>query len=193
MKQTNKPSATSSAKKNANGTQQIKSASTSPLEMFFLAQLKEMYYCEQHLIDAIPKMKAAATTEELEDAFEEHLSQTEKQLKRLEKISEFLSFPTQKTCRGLEGILSEGEKTIKEISDNQTKDAAIIASAQRVEHYEIAGYGTAAQFARDLGLTGVADLLEETLNEEKETDAELSTLAKGGFFKAGLNEQAVRE
>jgi ferritin-like metal-binding protein YciE len=164
----------------------------SNLQDLLVHELEDLHSVETQLISALPKLTREASNDELKKALVKHFSVTEKQLKRLDNIAEFLSFPKKNTCRGLEGILSEGEKTLKDIKDTQTKDAAIVAAAQRAEHYEIAGYGTAAQFARDLGLTGVADLLEETLNEEKAADEDLSKLAKGGFFKTGLNEQAVR-
>jgi ferritin-like metal-binding protein YciE len=181
MKQTIKPTVTSSTKKNANGTQQIKSVSTSPLEMFFLAQLKEMYYCEQHLIDAIPKMKAAATTEELEDAFEEHLSQTEKQLKRLDKIFRLIrKTPEGKQNQAIESLTRETEQVVGEIKDGtMTRDAALIICAQKIEHYEIATYGGLVQLALTMNLTQVAKLLEKTLQEEEQTDLQLTEIAEG--------------
>ncbi|HEX3105307.1 MAG TPA: ferritin-like domain-containing protein [Terriglobales bacterium] len=151
------------------------------LNELFVEQLRDLYDAENQLIKALPKMAEAANSDELRQGFEEHLEQTKGHAQRIEQIFEQLGEKLKaKKCKGMEGLIKEGNETLEEdISGENLQDAAIIAAAQRVEHYEIAGYGTARTFANLLGEDEAASLLEETLEEEKETDAKLTQLADG--------------
>lgn len=161
-----------------NGTTQFNEES--PLEKFFLAQLKDIYYAEQKITKALPKMQEAATTESLKDAFEDHLLQTQRQIKRLEKAFELLGKKaTGEKCEAIEGIAKEVEDIIDETEEGTlTRDAALILAAQKVEHYEIATYGGLVQLAITMELHEVADLLDKTLVEEEDTDSLLTEIAE---------------
>ena len=149
------------------------------LRELYIDQLRDLYDAENQLIKALPKMAEGATSEELREGIEEHLEQTRNQAQRLEQIFERLGeTPKGERCKGMEGVIKEGSETLEKEMDDDTKDAAIIAAAQRVEHYEIAGYGTVRTYANLLGETEAAELLEETLDEEKETDQKLTQLAE---------------
>jgi ferritin-like metal-binding protein YciE len=150
------------------------------LEKFFLDQLKDIYYAEQQLLKALPEMQKAATTEELEDAFEQHLKQTERQVKRLEKVFQSIGKnPEGKKCEAMEGLIKEARTIINETKEgSMTRDAALIIAAQKVEHYEIASYGGLVQLAITMGLHRAAEVLEKTLTEEEETDALLTEIAE---------------
>ena len=149
------------------------------LRELYIDQLRDLYDAEYQLIKALPKMAEGATSEELREGIEEHLEQTRNQAQRLEQIFERLGeTPKGERCKGMEGVIKEGSETLEKEMDDDTKDAAIIAAAQRVEHYEIAGYGTVRTYANLLGETEAAELLEETLDEEKETDQKLTQLAE---------------
>ncbi|HTI10503.1 MAG TPA: DUF892 family protein, partial [Puia sp.] len=152
----------------------------SPLEKFFLDQLKDIYYAEQKITQSLPKMQEAATTSPLKDAFEDHLRQTERHVKRLEKVFQALNQkPEGKKCEAIEGIAREVESIIKETPEGTlTRDAALIMAAQKVEHYEIATYGGLVQLAITMELHDVADLLDKTLMEEEDTDALLTEIAE---------------
>lgn len=162
-----------------NGAQQ-NTNSPGLLEKFFTDQLKDIYYVEQKLIKSLPKMKDAATTEELEDAFDFHLKQTEKHAKRLEKVFSLINKkPEAKKCEAIEGLVKEAEEIISETKpDSMTRDAALIIAAQKIEHYEIATYGGLVQLALTMGLNRAAQLLDKTLNEEEETDRSLTDIAE---------------
>jgi len=148
------------------------------LKDLFVDQLRDLYDAENQLIKALPKLAEASNSEELRDAFEEHLEQTKGHAHRLETIFEsFGQKAKAKKCKGMEGLIKEGSEQIDEDMDPDVKDAALIAAAQRVEHYEISGYGTARTFANQLGEEKAASLLQQTLDEEKETDAKLNDLA----------------
>ncbi len=164
------------AKKTNSGAAQ----SNTQLEKFFLDQVKDLYWAEKHLTKALPKMQKAATTEELKSAIEEHIAQTEEHVERLEQVFEMLGKkPQAKKCDGMEGLVKEGESAIEETEDgSMTRDAAIIMAAQKVEHYEISSYGTMVQLAKTMGNEEIAGILETTLEEEKETDVLLTTLAE---------------
>jgi ferritin-like metal-binding protein YciE len=151
------------------------------LNDFFVEQLRDLYDAENQLIKALPKMAEGANSDELRQGFEEHLEQTKGHAQRIEQIFKQLGEKVKgKKCKGMEGLIKEGDETLEEeISDENVQDAAIIAAAQRVEHYEIAGYGTARTFANLLGEDEAASLLEQTLEEEKKTDAKLTELAEG--------------
>ncbi len=166
----------------------------STLQQLFEHELQDLYSAETQIIEALPKMIGKASHEELKTALDDHLEVTKIQLERLNSIFRELNFKkTTRICEGMKVILTEGEKSLNEIVDNPTRDAAIIAAAQRVEHYEISGYGTATEYAKQLDLGNIADILAETLNEEKEADASLSTLATGSWFAEGINEVAADE
>jgi ferritin-like metal-binding protein YciE len=151
------------------------------LNELFVEQLRDLYDAENQLIKALPKMAEGANSDELRQGFEEHLEQTKGHAQRIEQIFQQLGEKVKgKKCKGMEGLIKEGNETLEEdIADENVQDAAIIAAAQRVEHYEIAGYGTARTFANLLGEDEAASLLEQTLEEEKETDAKLTQLAEG--------------
>jgi ferritin-like metal-binding protein YciE len=148
------------------------------LEDLFLHDLKDTLDAEKQILKALPKMAKACTSEELRAAFEEHKAMTETQVERLQTIFEGLGKAARgKHCHGMEGLLKEGEEMIKEEEPSATLDAALIAAAQKVEHYEIAAYGTLATYAKLLGNEEALDLLTETLEEEKATDENLTALA----------------
>jgi ferritin-like metal-binding protein YciE len=149
------------------------------LQKLYVEQLKDLYSGEEQILEALPKLAKKASHPELKKAFLEHLQQTEQQKERLEKIGQDLgeSLSGHK-CKGMEGIVSEGDEAIEEFKDSDVLDAALIASAQRVEHYEMAGYGCARTYAHMLGLTKQAELLQRTLDEEGDTDHKLTELAE---------------
>ena len=148
------------------------------LQDLYLAELRDLYDAEGQLVEALPKMAEKASNRELTRAFKEHLKQTKGQVKRLEKVFKNLGTEAKgKTCKGMKGLIAEGEEMLKARGDDDTRDAALISAAQRVEHYEMAAYGTLAAYARSLGRNDDVRLLEETLNEEKEADQLLNRIA----------------
>lgn len=153
------------------------------LEKFFVDQLKDIYWAEKHLTKALPKMQKAATTEELRQAIEEHTAQTEEHVSRLEQVFELLGKKVQaKKCDAMEGLLKEGDSVVEETEDgSMTRDVGVIVSAQKVEHYEIAAYGSLAQLATTMGHEDVANLLNQTLEEEKEADKLLTEIAENNI------------
>jgi ferritin-like metal-binding protein YciE len=154
--------------------------SESLLEKFFTDQLKDIYYAEQQLIKALTEMQEATTTEELEDAFENHKKQTERQVKRLDKVFDMLGqAPQGKKCEAMDGLIKEAKSIINETKKgSMTRDAALIIAAQKVEHYEIATYGGLVQLAVTLGKNRAAELLDKTLKEEEDTDQLLTEIAE---------------
>jgi ferritin-like metal-binding protein YciE len=149
------------------------------LRDLYIDELKDLYSAENQLVRALPKMAKAASSDELKQGFEEHLEQTRGHVQRLEKIFKSLDeSPKGKKCAGMEGLVKEGSEVMEEDFEGALMDAALIGAAQRVEHYEIAAYGTASEFAKILGESEHVTLLEETLQEEKETDEKLTELAK---------------
>ncbi|MFY9743436.1 MAG: ferritin-like domain-containing protein [Candidatus Sulfotelmatobacter sp.] len=149
------------------------------LRELYIDELRDLYSAETQLTKALPKMAKASTNDQLRQAFEEHLRQTSEHVSRLEQIFEQLDEkPTGKKCLGMEGLVKEGSETMKDDFTNEVMDAAIIGAAQRVEHYEIAGYGTVRDFAEILGENDHVSLLEQTLEEEKQTDQKLTDLAQ---------------
>jgi ferritin-like metal-binding protein YciE len=148
------------------------------LKEVYIDELKDIYSAETQLVKALPKMAKAAASEDLRSGFEEHLEQTKGHVARLEKIFQALSEkPTGKKCMGMEGLIKEGGEAAEEDYEDDAKDAALIGAAQRVEHYEIAAYGTVRAMAEKLGEDEAVDLLSQTLQEEKDTDVKLSNLA----------------
>jgi ferritin-like metal-binding protein YciE len=149
------------------------------LRELYIEELKDIYNAENQLVKALPKMAKAASSDELRQGFEEHLEQTKGHVQRLEKIFQALGeSPKGKKCKGMEGLIEEGSEAMEEDFEGALMDAALIGAAQRVEHYEIAAYGTVSAFAEELGETEQASLLNETLEEEKETDEKLTQLAE---------------
>lgn len=145
----------------------------------FVNELKDLYSAETQITKALPKMAKAASSDELREAFEAHLEETERQVERLETIfKELEASPKGKKCQAIAGMIEEGKEVIEADGDDSVRDAALIAGAQRVEHYEIASYGTARTFATILGLDEAADLLQETLDEEAAADKKLTEIAE---------------
>jgi ferritin-like metal-binding protein YciE len=149
------------------------------LKELYIDELKDLYSAETQLLKALPKMAKAASSDELRQGFEEHLEQTRGHVERLEKVFKTLGeSPRGKTCKGMQGLIQEGAEVMDEDFEGSLMDAALIGAAQRVEHYEIAAYGTVCAFAKELGESDQASLLNETLDEEKETDEKLTELAE---------------
>jgi ferritin-like metal-binding protein YciE len=159
------------------------------LRELYIQELRDLYNAEGQIVKALPKMAKAASSDDLRAAFEEHLEVTKKQVERLEQIFEKLGEkPKGKKCKGMEGLLEEGKELLSEDADPDVLDAGMICAAQKVEHYEIAGYGTARAHANMLGLKKVAKLLQQTLDEEARTDKKLSQLAE-----SAVNIEALQE
>ena len=157
------------------------------LSDLFLHTLQDIYYAEKHIVQALPKMVKAADSRELGKAFESHLAETKEQVTRLEQAFEMLSQKPKATkCPAIEGILEEAQELMEEIKDPDTRDAAMIAAAQAVEHYEITRYGTLVSWANLLGKTNIAKVLEKTLKEEHNADSKLTQIAE-----SHLNQEAV--
>ena len=151
---------------------------TNPLHELFVDELKDLYSAENQIVKALPKMAKNASNEQLRAAFEKHLEETRGHVARLEQIAESMDISLRgKKCKGAEGLIEEGKEAIEEFEDD-VRDAALIGAAQRVEHYEMAGYGTARTHATMLGLSKAARLLQQTLDEEGRTDKKLTDLAE---------------
>jgi ferritin-like metal-binding protein YciE len=162
------------------------------LQELYILELKDLYSAEQQLLQALPKMAQAASSSELKKGFQMHLEETRNQVNRLQQIfSELGQSPTGETCEAMQGLIQEGQEAIQLQGDPTVRDAALIASAQKVEHYEMAGYGTVRTFANHLGFDSHRKLLQQTLDEEGETDKKLTAMAEGGLFKNGINEKAM--
>jgi ferritin-like metal-binding protein YciE len=145
----------------------------------YVHELEDLYDAENQILKALPKMAEAASSPELRRAFEEHRGQTQGQVERLDRIFQQMGEkPKGEKCKGMAGLLAEGEQLLKEKAEPDVKDAGLIGAAQKVEHYEIAGYGTVRTFAQMLGETDAARLLQQTLDEEGETDKKLTRLAE---------------
>ena len=160
------------------------------LESLLLHEIKDLYHAEKQLVKALPKVAEKASSAELRNAVQEHLQQTEGHVNRLEQIFQILGEPAKGTkCKGMAGILNEAESILKHDQSPATLDAAIIMAAQKVEHYEIAGYGSAASWADMLGRQDIKNLLGQTLEEEERTDKKLTELAKTGINQRAANRQ----
>jgi len=158
------------------------------IEDLYIQEMKDLYDGEKQILKALPKMAKATTSEKLRAAFEQHLEQTRKQVERLEQIFEERNQkPTGKKCVGLQGIIEEGSELMGDVDPSPLLDAGLIAAAQRVEHYEMAGYGTVCAFAQQLGDTQALKLLRQTLDEEKATDEKLTQIAE-----SIVNQEAVQ-
>jgi ferritin-like metal-binding protein YciE len=157
------------------------------LEQLLIDELKDIYSAEKQITKALPKMAKATKSPELRQAFETHLEETKGQIERLDQIFETLGKKaTGKTCHGMQGLVEEGSEMMQELDKGDVRDAALISAAQRVEHYEIAAYGTVREYAKMLGHKDVAKLLDETLDEEKATDEKLNSLS------ARVNSEAMK-
>jgi ferritin-like metal-binding protein YciE len=153
--------------------------SVETMQELLIDELKDLYSAEKQIVRALPKLAKAASSPELQQALLSHLEETKVQVSRLEKIGEIVGKKlTGKTCVGMKGVLEEGAEVLEDTDKGIVRDAALIAASQRVEHYEMAGYGSAREFAKLLGHTDVAALLDETLAEEKNADKKLSVIAK---------------
>jgi ferritin-like metal-binding protein YciE len=154
-------------------------ATVDSLHALLEEELKDIYDAEKQLTKALPKLAKKASSPDLKAGFEAHLQQTEEQIERLEQVFEQLEMPAKgKPCKGMKSLIAEGQEMIGEAEDDDTRDAVMIAAAQKVEHYEIAAYGTIRTWAQLLDLNEIASLLEESLEEEKETDQKLTQLAE---------------
>src|SRR6266540_1172778 len=159
------------------------------LQKLYTDELRDLYNAENQLLKALPKMAKAASSEDLKEAFEKHLEQTKGHVERLEQVFEELDEkPKGKTCRAMKGLIEEGSAILEQDGEESVRDAGIIVAAQKVEHYEIAGYGSARTFAHLLGQNKAAELLQTTLDEESETNEILNKLAE-----STVNPEAIRE
>jgi ferritin-like metal-binding protein YciE len=169
-------------------------ATLDSLETLFQEELKDIYDAEKQLTKALPKMAKKATSEDLKEAFEDHLRQTEQHIERLEQVFGELDMPVRgKKCEGMKHLIAEGDDMISDVEDDATRDALMVAAAQEVEHYEIASYGTMRTWASQLGKDDIASVLEETLEEEKETDQRLTSIAESFINQAAANEGEEEE
>jgi ferritin-like metal-binding protein YciE len=163
------------------------------LNDLFVEQLADLHSAETQLIDALPKMAQAASHDELKQAFQQHLEETRDHVRRLDEIIAGLGRAVpMEICEGMRGLIREGEEFVTAGGDPDVRDAGLIAAAQRVEHYEIAAYGTARTLAEQLDLGDARELLDQTLDEEAHADKLLTKITTGGLFKAGINQQAAR-
>ncbi|WP_228450769.1 ferritin-like domain-containing protein [Chryseolinea soli] len=192
MRTTTKSKAAVSMKRAPARKKAIKSSKEN-LEDIFEDQLRDIYWAEKHLTKALPKMARAAFNDELREAFNTHLDETRMQIVRLEKCFELLEKKAMaKKCEAMQGLVEEGEEAIEEYDEGHARDAALIAAGQKVEHYEISAYGTLRTMANVLGKTQCAQLLEETKEEEAQTDVKLTRLAeKINHLAAEMQEEEV--
>jgi ferritin-like metal-binding protein YciE len=167
----------------------------SMLEKFFVEELKDIYWAEKHLVKALPKLQKAATSDELANAIEEHTSVTEEHVSRLEEVFEMLGETARaKKCEAMEGLVAEAQSIMEDTEDGSaTRDVALIMAAQKVEHYEIATYGGLVQLAKTIGRDDIADLLSQTLEEEKETDDTLTSIAETNSNNMASEEEECEE
>jgi ferritin-like metal-binding protein YciE len=161
------------------------------LQDLFEHEIADLYDAEQQLVEALPKMAQAASNPELRQAFEQHLHETRDHVQRLEDIRSQIGSSESEQCDGMRGLIAEGEETVNADGMDAVKDAALISAAQRVEHYEIAAYGTARTLADELELGDAKDILDQTLDEESSADKLLTKIATGGMLKQGINQQAA--
>jgi ferritin-like metal-binding protein YciE len=153
--------------------------SVDTIERLFLEELKDLHSAETQITRALPKMAKAASSTELRAAFEHHLKETEGHVQRLDKIFDSLGVSSgRKTCEGMKGVLEEGSQMLRETEEGEVRDEALISAAQRVEHYEMAAYGTVRAYAERLGKSQIAQLLEKTLDEEKAADKKLTDISE---------------
>ena len=164
------------------------------LEDLLLHGVQDLYSAEQQLVKALPKVAKKISSPQLRSAVEEHLQQTEEHVNRLEQVFELLGAPAKsKTCKAMKGLINEADQILKEKGSAETKDAAIIAAAQKVEHYEIASYGTVAKWAEVIGRNDIQRLLGQTLSEEDQTDRRLTELAASGINQRAAEQREEEE
>lgn len=162
------------------------------LKQLYFDQLRDIYSAETQLLRALPKMRDAATCDELRDALSHHLDETRGQVERLQKICKSHNVaPEGENCEAMQGLIKEGDKHVADTAAGDVRDAVIIASANRVEHYEIAAYGVAKAFAGVLDFDDDVKLLDETLDEESKADKTITKIATGGLFTKGINKAAA--
>lgn len=163
------------------------------LNQLFIDQLEDMYSSENQILQALPKMIKLASSQELKEALTKHLKETENQVTKLKKIFSMLDLsPTQKTCEAMEGIIKEAADLVENKMKSPTLDAAIISAAQKVEHYEMASYGTLRSFAKQLDMgKEIVNLIQEILDEEGAADKKLTKIAEGSLFTTGINREAA--
>lgn len=163
------------------------------LHQLFIDELADMLNSENQIVESLPKLIKLASLPELKEALTKHLKETQNQVERIEKIYSILGLPSnEETCEAMEGLLKEAEDLTSKFQKSPTLDAAIISAAQKVEHYEIASYGTLRSFAKHLDLDSeVVDLIQETLDEEAAADKKLTKIADGSFFTSGVNKEAA--
>jgi ferritin-like metal-binding protein YciE len=162
------------------------------LEDLFHEGLKDVYYAERKILTALPKMAKAVNSNDLRAAFEKHVKETEGQVQRLQQVFKMINQPAKgKTCPAILGLVEEGEEVMEEFEDSNALDAGLLGGAQAVEHYEIARYGTLIAWAQQLGMTEAAQLLQQTLDEEKMTDKSLSKLAEAVINECGMKQAAA--
>jgi ferritin-like metal-binding protein YciE len=190
-----KSSKKSTGSKKASRPSYTKEENQSMLENFFIEELRDIYWAEKHLVKALPKLEKATTSEELATAFADHLAVTEEQVTRLEKVFELLGEkPRGKKCEAMEGLVKEAESVIKDTEEGTfTRDVALIVSAQKVEHYEIAAYGGLTTLAKTLGKDEIASILGEILEEEKEADELLTNIAESSINLSAASENEKEE
>jgi ferritin-like metal-binding protein YciE len=167
------------------GTMQLQT-----LRDLFEHEISDLYSAETQLVAALPKLAAAASNDDLREAFQHHLEETRDHVRRLEDIRAELRLTRSDVCEGMRGLIEEGNEIVNAEGDSAVKDAALIAAAQRVEHYEIAAYGTARTLAGELDLDDAKDQLDQTLDEESNADKLLTKIAIGGMLRTGINQQA---
>jgi len=179
----------SSTSKSRKSTSTMQSEETM-LKELFVEELRDIYWAEKHLTKALPKMKKAATSEELATAFDDHLAVTEKQVERVEKVFELLDMTARaKKCEAMDGLVKEAQNVMEELPRGSAViDAGLIIAGQKVEHYEIAAYGSLVQLAKTMGEIEIANLLQQTLDEEKQADQLLTELAVSGINITAENE-----
>jgi ferritin-like metal-binding protein YciE len=159
--------------------------SVDTIDALFVEELKDLYSAENQITKALPKLIKAASLEELRSAFEHHLKETEGHVQRLEQVFEILgSSPKGKTCDGMKGVLDEGSEMLSETAGGNVRDAALISAAQRVEHYEMAAYGTVRSYAESLGQRQISEILQKTLEEEKAADKKLTEISQKQALRA---------
>lgn len=186
MKTTSK---TTTRKSASRSTDKISESSQSKLQKLFEDELKDIYWAEKALIKAIPKMIKKATSEELISALDSHLGETQQQIQRIEEVFGLIGKePQAKKCEAMAGLIKEAEEIMSDAEDGMMRDAGIISAAQKVEHYEIASYGTLRTFASTLGLDDVVTLLQQTLDEEKNADEKLTEVAVSCINEAAAEE-----
>lgn len=162
------------------------------MKSLFVCQLSDILSAEMQLVEALPELIEAADSKELKQALEQHLNETREQVKRLKKVFKALGTrPSGEECEAMQGLIQECREAIECYDESPVRDAAIIAKAQCVEHYEISAYGTLRTFAKELGFDDIRDLLQETLDEESNADKTLNKIAEGGLLTAGVNYKAI--